>query len=180
MKYVIVACQRIRKSTACQRIRKKIGAFYFSQTISKIVVHSISPGAQKPSKKGRARVNMMDLRPTYTHEALVKLTEMGHLKYLISQNTDGLHRLSGIPEGSIAELHGNAFTEKCERCEKRYTWNFGHRSGPKVASVPPRKCDHCRINHRTGRICPDAVWTLVRLKTSERTHPSICFSIDVK
>ena len=36
-----------------------------------------------------------ELRPTYTHEALCKLIETGHLKYLISQNTDGLHRLSG-------------------------------------------------------------------------------------
>jgi NAD-dependent SIR2 family protein deacetylase len=33
--------------------------------------------------------------------------EMGILKYLISQNTDGLHRLSGIPAEKISELHGN-------------------------------------------------------------------------
>ena len=35
------------------------------------------------------------LRPTYTHEALWKLVELGHLKHIISQNGDGLHGLSG-------------------------------------------------------------------------------------
>ena len=36
-----------------------------------------------------------DLRPTYTHEALKKLMDMNILKYIISQNGDGLHGLSG-------------------------------------------------------------------------------------
>ena len=36
-----------------------------------------------------------NLRPTYTHEALSKLVELGHLKHIISQNGDGLHGLSG-------------------------------------------------------------------------------------
>ncbi len=35
------------------------------------------------------------LRPTYTHEALSKLIELGHIKHVISQNGDGLHGLSG-------------------------------------------------------------------------------------
>ena len=52
------------------------------------------------------------LRPTYTHEALVKLMDTGHLKYVISQNGDGLHGLSGVPKDKISELHGNVFIEK--------------------------------------------------------------------
>ena len=56
-----------------------------------------------------------DLRPTYTHESLVKLMDLGLLKYIISQNGDGLHELSGVSHDSLAELHGNAFIEVCER-----------------------------------------------------------------
>ena len=51
------------------------------------------------------------LRPTYTHEALVKLMDEGYLKYIISQNGDGLHGLSGVPKDKISELHGNVFIE---------------------------------------------------------------------
>ena len=59
------------------------------------------------------------LRPSYTHEAIAKLVEMGHIKHVISQNTDGLHRLSGIPRDKLSELHGNSFHEKCEKCGAR-------------------------------------------------------------
>ncbi|XP_060070664.1 NAD-dependent protein deacylase sirtuin-6-like [Ylistrum balloti] len=111
-------------------------------------------GSQKEGKT-KAKRNVMSLRPTYTHEALLKLLEMGHLQYIISQNTDGLHRLSGVPEDKISELHGNGFVEKCEKCNKRYVMNHNHRFGPKDPKVPVKKCGHCRINHRTGRICPD-------------------------
>lgn len=96
--------------------------------------------------------NMLDLRPTYTHEALLKLTDLGYIKYLISQNTDGLHRLSGIPESKISELHGNAFMEKCEKCGNRYEWC---RQVRRRAEVPANTCERCGINHRTGGICQD-------------------------
>jgi len=38
--------------------------------------------------------------------SLVKLHEKGTLKCLVSQNTDGLHRRSGMPPEGLAELHG--------------------------------------------------------------------------
>ncbi|XP_005108006.1 NAD-dependent protein deacetylase Sirt6 [Aplysia californica] len=107
-------------------------------------------GSQATKAKGRGFV-IEELRPTYTHEALVKLTEMGILKYLISQNTDGLHRLSGIPAENMSELHGNSFIEKCESCDARYERTFACRQNKVPA--PPLPCPKCKINHRTGRKC---------------------------
>src|SRR5437763_16338878 len=42
-----------------------------------------------------------------SHRALVELQRLGKLKFLITQNTDGLHRRSGIDPALLAELHGN-------------------------------------------------------------------------
>ena len=45
-------------------------------------------------------IDYEQLRPTYTHEAIMLLLEKGYIKYVISQNGDGLHRLSGITKVS--------------------------------------------------------------------------------
>src|SRR6185437_4374646 len=45
------------------------------------------------------------LRPTYSHEALVKLQDLGLLKHVISQNCDGLHRLSGSKPECLSEMY---------------------------------------------------------------------------
>ena len=73
------------------------------------------------------------------------------------QNTDSLHRLSGVPRDKISELHGNSFHEKCEKCGARYERPFACRRD-NSSKVPPKICQHCHVNHRTGRICEKKVF----------------------
>lgn len=61
-----------------------------------------------------------DARPSLTHMALLQMQRTGRLKYLISQNVDGIHVRSGFPRDRLSELHGNMFVEECEKCGKQY------------------------------------------------------------
>ncbi|RVX14708.1 NAD-dependent protein deacetylase SRT1 [Vitis vinifera] len=62
--------------------------------------------------------------PSMTHMALVELEKAGFLKFVISQNIDGLHLRSGIPRDKLAELHGNSFMEICSSCGIEYLRDF--------------------------------------------------------
>lgn len=62
--------------------------------------------------------------PSMTHMALVELERAGILKFVISQNVDGLHLRSGIPREKLAELHGNSFLETCPSCGVEYLRDF--------------------------------------------------------
>ena len=108
------------------------------------------------------------LRPTYTHEALAKLVDMGLVKYVISQNGDGLHALSGISPEKISELHGNVFVEVCESCGHRYSRSHyvlddraslyyeelaDHGTTDVAKPRHAMKCQQCGLSHRTGKRC---------------------------
>ena len=75
--------------------------------------------------------------------AFVSLMEAGYLKFMISQNVDGLHRKSGITPDMISELHGNTNLELCTTCGREYLRDFRVRNAEKVH------------DHKTGRKCDD-------------------------
>uniref|UniRef100_A0A1D2A7L7 protein acetyllysine N-acetyltransferase n=1 Tax=Auxenochlorella protothecoides TaxID=3075 RepID=A0A1D2A7L7_AUXPR len=72
----------------------------------------------------KATVEFANAAPSLTHQALLALHGTGKLKYLVSQNVDGLHRRSGFPAAALAELHGNCFLERCSTCGATFTRDF--------------------------------------------------------
>ena len=66
--------------------------------------------------QAKFKVPSSKAKPTRCHMALVELMRQGRLKHIISQNTDGLHRKSGVPAENISEVHGNTNLEICKKC----------------------------------------------------------------
>ena len=99
----------------------------------------------------RWKVRPDEVRPNISHEAVVELQQMGKLKFLISQNVDGLHMLSGIREDMIAELHGNSKLMRCLACDSKFSqdevgwdeerWGHGYRTSAPVKGQPV--CPKC-------------------------------------
>lgn len=65
----------------------------------------------------------------------------GRCRFVVSQNVDGLHLRSGLPNVLLAELHGNIFQERCQSCKRVYFRNFdvggcGFRETPRQCDAP--------------------------------------------
>jgi mono-ADP-ribosyltransferase sirtuin 6 len=67
------------------------------------------------------RVSPGRIKPNKSHLALVELQELDKLQFLITQNTDNLHRESGIRPEILAELHGNGHLVRCLNCDRQFT-----------------------------------------------------------
>lgn len=57
-----------------------------------------------------------DVRPNRGHMAIVELHRHGSLTGCVTQNIDGLHVVSGLPESRVAELHGDVRRVNCLGC----------------------------------------------------------------
>ena len=94
----------------------------------------------------RWRVPPNQIEPNESHLALVELQHLGKLRFLITQNTDNLHRRSGICPELLAELHGNGQLMRCLGCERLYVrqevgwdtrrWGPGYRTQKPMLGQP--------------------------------------------
>jgi len=110
---------------------------------------AVETGKASQIKKAKRKTKAIKAIPTKSHMALVALMTQGpkYLKHLVSQNTDGLHRRSGIPVHQLSELHGNGTLEVCNKCSRGYIRDF--------RTVCASKTNKKRSKHdkRTGRMC---------------------------
>ena len=61
---------------------------------------------------------ILQAQPNPAHLALANLHEKGLLQAVITQNVDGLHQDSGLPDDKIIELHGNTRRIRCMSCRR--------------------------------------------------------------
>ncbi|XP_060072217.1 NAD-dependent protein deacylase sirtuin-6-like [Ylistrum balloti] len=75
---------------------------------------------EEKGEKPTINVTFDNAQPTRTHMALVALERAGYVKFVVSQNVDGLQIRSGFPRNRLSELHGNMFVEECDKCGTQY------------------------------------------------------------
>ncbi|XP_037939826.1 NAD-dependent protein deacetylase Sirt6 [Teleopsis dalmanni] len=103
---------------------------------------------EERGEKPNINISFNDAAPTKTHMALRALVERGYVKYIVSQNIDGLHLKSGLARKYLAELHGNMFVEQCNKCLRQFVRTS---AAPTVGKKP---CGgNCRAGANKERAC---------------------------
>jgi len=95
--------------------------------------------------KPKPSISKSEAKPTLTDMSLVALMNNNLLKFLVSQNCDGLHLKSGILPSQISELHGNTNVEACAGCGTVYYRSFPVRSLQNKQRLTGKRCEKCNI-----------------------------------
>jgi NAD-dependent deacetylase len=75
-------------------------------------------------------------RPNRGHRAIAELVRRGSAAAVITQNIDGLHQASGIPEDRVVELHGNTTYAHCLDCHERHEIDALRRAFERDGAAP--------------------------------------------
>jgi NAD-dependent deacetylase len=81
------------------------------------------------------------VQPNIAHHAICEYEKRGQLLGLITQNIDGLHKLAGISEEKLVELHGTDRLVTCLSCGKRYEPAHVYEDLPEDFTAP--RCGDC-------------------------------------
>lgn len=93
---------------------------------------------------------MAQAEPNSGHMAIARLQQLGKVSFVITQNVDGLHQASGLPDERVIELHGNANYATCLECHKRYELEEIRRIFADNETVP--YCNECQGMIKTATI----------------------------
>lgn len=66
----------------------------------------------------RDKMNCLEAKPNICHTYLANLERSGKLKWIVTQNIDGLHEKAGSV--NIFNLHGTIYKNYCTKCSKFY------------------------------------------------------------
>lgn len=117
---------------------------------------------EKLGLKPENSVLFEDARPSLAHHALVELERhgknyfinsfrlIGFIKFLITQNIDGLHLRSGYPRDCLAILHGDMFLDSCCNCGTLYVRNTPTKTIGLKRSLT--SCTYLKTNKRICRL----------------------------
>ncbi len=84
--------------------------------------------------------DLMNAKPNPAHISVAELHEMGLLEAVITQNIDGLHQVSGVPDEKVIELHGNTRRARCMSCQKIVSIHQVHKRIEKGDLAPDCEC----------------------------------------
>jgi NAD-dependent deacetylase len=108
---------------------------------------------------------MKKAQPNKGHLAVAKLVQRGKVSSVITQNVDGLHQLSGVPDDKVIELHGNTTYAACLNCGKRYELEDIRKVFDKDETLPA--CDQCSGIIKTATISFGQAMPLGEMKAAE-------------
>lgn len=75
------------------------------------------PQTRIQSWQMRFTSGIFDAAPNDGHHAIKQLWDSGLMIGCVTQNIDGLHALSGLPDSALVEVHGSAHGVRCLSCD---------------------------------------------------------------
>ena len=122
------------------------------------------------SQRVESHRTMAHAEPNHGHRAVASLVHRGVVSTVITQNIDGLHQSSGVPEARVIELHGNSTYAKCIECDAPYPLEPILQAYEHDGTLPV--CEHCGGHVKTatisfGQAMPEAEMRRAEAATAE-------------
>src|SRR5580692_2282881 len=90
------------------------------EKLATIGYYMTDPEVRRRSWPMRRETYARDPQPNAAHRAIAELESSGAVALrVITQNTDGLHQLAGLPARKVLELHGTSRSVMCTACGAR-------------------------------------------------------------